>query len=735
MANRLAAENSPYLLQHADNPVDWYPWGPEAWHRAAREDKPIFLSIGYSACHWCHVMAHESFEDREIAARLNENFVCIKVDREERPELDQLYMEAVQIISGHGGWPMSVFLTPELEPFFGGTYWPPRPHGGLPGFDHVLSAVVDVWRNRRQAALDQARQLTQLLQDDLAEMKPAGPVDLGPRVLEAAENSLRRAFDRTRGGFGGPPKFPPSMSLRLLLRRWQRHSGPDALQMVTTTLDCMAAGGMYDQLGGGFHRYSVDAQWLVPHFEKMLYDNALLAQCYLEAWQATGHADYARIVQETLDYVLRDMTDPLGGFYSAEDADSEGEEGLFYLWTPTEVAEVIAPERADVFNRFYDVTEGGNFEGRSILNRPGAATDPAQAPPLPPGEGRGEGAPHSTSTTAYPHSTSTAASPHPNPLRAPRSGRGEGISRPPAPADDLAADRAQLLAARSRRERPLCDDKVLVSWNGLMIEALARAGSALGQPRYVEAAARAAHFLLDQCRDTRGRLLHYWRAGRAQGDAYLDDFASLTNALISLYEAQFDERWINEALGLAHEIMTRFADAAEGGFFYAAVDHQPLIARRKEIFDSSIPSSSGLAMLALLRLGKLCGCSDLRAAAEKALAAALPLAQRAPTGAAQILLALDICLGPTAEIVILAEPDAPATSEVLAALRRKFIPNKVVALRPAHAPAASQSTALAAIFAGKAAKGPEPTVFICQNFACQAPVSGRDAVLAALETL
>jgi len=689
MANRLAAEDSPYLLQHAENPVDWYPWGPTAWQRAKAEDKPIFLSIGYSACHWCHVMAHESFENPAIAALLNERFICIKVDREERPELDQLYMDAVQIISGHGGWPMSVFLTPELEPFFGGTYWPAASRGGMPGFDEVLRAISDVWQHRRAEAVAQAQQLTAALQDDLASLADGAAAALSPQPLAAAEQALRRAFDPTFGGFGTAPKFPPALNLRLLLRRWRRQPSAELLGMVTTTLDRMAYGGMYDQLGGGFHRYSVDAHWLVPHFEKMLYDNALLTQCYLEAWQVTRNPQYARIVRETLDYVLRDMTDPAGGFYSAEDADSEGAEGQFYLWTPAEIAAVIGPERAADFCRFYDITPSGNFEERNILNRPKTLEQTAQI-----------------------------------------------LGRDPVElGTQLDEDRAQLLAVRSQRPRPLCDDKVLVGWNGLMIEALARAGTVLGETRYLAAAARAADFLLTHVRDEQGRLRHYWRDGRAQGTAYLDDIASLTGALVSLYEARFQERWIDEAVRLAQDLLERFADPHDGGFYFASADHEPLIARRKDVFDSSIPSGTGLAVHALLRLGKLCGRNDFLDPATTALATAMPLAQRAPTGAGQLLLALDMHLGPTPEIVILGDCAAADTRDVLDELRLRFLPNKLVAFRESHPGVTAPPSALSAIFAGKEPQSPGPTVFICQEFACQAPIHGKEAALQAWQNL
>ena len=466
MPNRLAGESSPYLLQHQNNPVDWHPWGPEALALAQSADKPIFLSIGYAACHWCHVMEHESFENAAIARLMNENFVCIKVDREERPDLDHIYMSAVQLLTGRGGWPMSVFLTPELKPFYGGTYWPPSARMGMPGFDQVLLAVADAWKNRRAQAIEQASELTSHI-TGLTEL-PASEAVLSQAMIDQAGGTLERSFDFRHGGFGGAPKFPHPMDLQLLLRLWRRHRCDGLLQMVTTTLDKMAAGGIYDHLGGGFHRYSVDERWLVPHFEKMLYDNALLTAAYVEGFQATGNPEYARVVRETCDYVLRDLTDLAGGFYSTEDADSEGEEGKFYVWTPNEIAEVLGAEKTETFCYVYDVTDPGNFEGQSILNLPKAIEACAKIKQ-----------------------------------------RGVDELR-----QELAESKAKLLAAREQRVRPGRDDKVLVSWNGLMIDALSRAAGALDERRYLAAARKAADFILQSMRRPDGRLLHTWRRGK-----------------------------------------------------------------------------------------------------------------------------------------------------------------------------------------------------------------------------
>jgi hypothetical protein len=687
MPNRLADQTSPYLLQHAGNPVDWYPWGSEALERARAEDRPIFLSIGYSACHWCHVMEHESFEDAEIARLLNEHFVCIKVDREERPDLDQIYMNAVQLMTGRGGWPMSVFLTPSLKPFYGGTYWPPTARGGMPGFNQVLAAVTDAWQHRRAAANDQADALAEHLSSVAA--PPVEPGELDAELLHLAAGAIGRAFDATHGGFGSAPKFPHPMDLRLLAHVWYRTRDDNLLRIITLTLDKMAGGGIYDQLGGGFHRYSVDERWLVPHFEKMLYDNALLVPCYLDAYLITGNADYARVARETCDYVLREMTDPQGGFYSTQDADSEGEEGKFFLWSPDEVEAVLGPDAAKTFNYVYDVTPEGNFEhGRSILNRPKTLAQCVQI------------------------------------LKCDLA----DLER------ELGESRAKLLAVREHRVHPGLDDKVLVAWNGLMIEALVLAGGALDEPRYPAAAARAADFIWSQMRRPDGRLLHSWRDGSAKLDAYLDDYACLANALVSLYEADFDERWIDAAIELADFMLRLFDDPQRGGFFFTASDHETLITRPKDLYDNAVPSGNSMAALALLRLGKLTGRSDFLSAAERTLRAGVPLMQQAPLATGQLLLALDMHLGPSKEIVILGDPRQSDTSAALVGLRHRFVPNKVVACRAPDKVAAG-AMALDPLFEGKRLDGPQPGVFICERFACQEPVFGHKAALAAWDRL
>jgi len=685
MPNRLANETSPYLLQHKDNPVDWYPWGPEALEKSKSEDRPIFLSIGYSACHWCHVMEHESFESDEIAALLNDKFVNIKVDREERPDLDQIYMNAVQIMTGHGGWPMSVFLTPDLQPFYGGTYWPPEQRMGMPGFKQVIAAVDDVWQNRREQAVEQAAQLTEHLQQTAD--SESGGEEIDEALLHNAVGKLEQVFDFTHGGFGSAPKFPHSMDLQVILRAWKRWPRDGLRDMVRLNLDKMAHGGIYDHLAGGFARYSVDQRWLVPHFEKMLYDNALLTGAYLDGYLVTSDAEYARVVRETLDYILNYMTDEQGGFHSTEDADSEGEEGKFYVWTPDEMTQVLGEEVGQRFCYVYDVSEGGNFEGKSILNLPKTVEQCASL------KGWDE----------------------------------EELK------SELAEARAKLLTVRDQRVRPGKDDKILVSWNALMIDSMARAAGVLGKPKYLEAAQGAARFILEQMSREDGRLLHSWRHGQAKLDAYLDDYTYLTNALVTLYEASFDERWIDQAVRLADIVIEHFTDPQSGGFYFTADDHERLLTRNKDYQDSSVPSGNSMAATALWRLGKLCGRSDYCEAAQRTVLSAYRYLQRAPTAMGQMLTAADMIIGPTREIVLIGDPAGPETSAVLDELRQSYLPNTVVACRENSA--ATVSTQLDPLFAGKQAHEESLTMFVCENFACQSPVAGAKDAIARLKQL
>ena len=683
MPNHLANETSPYLLQHKNNPVDWYPWGEEALKRAKDEEKPIFLSIGYSACHWCHVMEHESFEDEAIAKVLNEKFICIKVDREERPDLDQLYMNAVQMLTGRGGWPMSVFLTPDLKPFYAGTYWPPRAKQGLPGFDQVIASVSRAWEENRDEAVAMADRLTA----ELAKLDQAEATgEINEELIANAVVQLRKTFDRTYGGFGSAPKFPAPMSLQLLLRHWHRQREQSSLDMVKVTLDRMASGGIYDHLGGGFARYSVDARWLVPHFEKMLYDNAQLAVTYLEAFQATGDEDYARVVRETLDYVLRDMTDEAGGFYSTEDADSEGVEGKFYTWTPEQLQEVLGEEAATTFAKVYDVTEAGNFEHTNILNLP--KTIGQQAKLL-------------------------------------------GMERQDLE-EQLAAGRAKLFAAREERIHPHKDDKVIVSWNGLMIEAMARAGAVLEEPHYVEAAAKAADFLLKELRREDGRLLHTWRHGKAKLDAYLDDYSYLANGLVALYESSFESKYLDEAIALVEVVLERFADSEGKGFYYTADDHEELIVRSKDFTDNAVPSGNAMAATALIKLGKITGRHQYLDAALGAMTVASELMQRAPTATGQMLIAVDLQIGPTYEMVLAGDLAKDDSRTALKDLRKRFLPNKVLVLAEGKEKPAE---ALAELLLGKSMLGGAPTLFVCEGFTCQAPAQGLEEIEHALDEL
>ena len=595
--NRLAGETSPYLLQHAANPVDWYPWGEEALEKARSENKPIFLSIGYSACHWCHVMEHESFENPQIAALMNEHFVNIKVDREERPDLDQIYMSAVMAMTGHGGWPMSVFLTPQCKPFFGGTYFPPTDSRGMAGFPRVLMSVHQAWSDRREEITESAAEMTEQLRAFGAITKGTGPLDI--KLLDQAARTLMRNFDPTHGGFGSAPKFPHPMDLRVLLRHHLRTKNEQALHVVRHTLDKMARGGIYDHLGGGFARYSTDERWLAPHFEKMLYDNALLSSVYLEAFQLTGDAGFRQVAREIMDYVLGRMTGDHGAFHSTEDADSEGVEGKYYVWSLAEITELLGADRAKTFCYVYDITQSGNWEDHNIINMPRPIDQAAK-------------------------------------LLARDQGELEA---------DLAASRAILLAAREKRVPPAMDTKVLVSWNGLMIAALALGGRVLGDDRYLEAAGRAAGFILDQMRRRDGRLLHTYKDGQAKLDAYLDDYAGLIDGLTRLYESTGEPRWVESALELAAIMIDEFADAEQGGFYFTGRRHEALIARQKDIHDNATPSGNGLAATALLRLGALTGRGDLTASGKQALEAIQTVLEREPAACGQSLIALDFLLG------------------------------------------------------------------------------------------
>ncbi|MEW6749520.1 MAG: thioredoxin domain-containing protein [Candidatus Latescibacterota bacterium] len=670
-ANRLGRETSPYLLQHAHNPVDWYPWGEEALSRARGEDRPILLSIGYSACHWCHVMERESFLDEGIAAVMNQHFVSIKVDREERPDLDEIYMGAVQAMTGRGGWPLTVFLTPDLRPFYGGTYFPPRDRNGQPGLPRLLLAVAEHYRERRDRVEEAAVELMAALERSAGVLSP-GPEPAGD-LLDKACQALARRYDAEWGGFGGAPKFPHPMALAVLLRH-HRHSGqPEPLAMVEHTLRQMARGGIYDQLGGGFHRYSVDAEWLTPHFEKMLYDNALLTWVLLEALQTTGRPLYRRLATHTLDYVLREMTLPGGGFCSTQDADSEGVEGRYYTWTPGEVRQLLPEPEADLFTLCYGVAEQGHLEdGRSILH---VAAEPA----------------------------SLAAA-----VRADQ-GRVEST---------LSRIRARLLEARRQRVPPGRDDKVIASWNGLMISAMARASQVLDLHRYRQAAAQAAAFVLDELRDGDG-LAHSWRDGHRGSGAFQDDYACLIHGLLDLYEATFELRWLRAARRLNREMLERFWDEREGGFFYTEEGAPGIVLRTKNPFDGAVPSGNSMGALALMRLAGLCGDPSLRERGGRILLLYGRLMAQAPESCAQMVCAMDFYQEKPYEVALIGGREE--REELVRALHQGFVPNKVLmAADPAVAAAEAQSEL--PLLEGKVHPG-GARAYVCRDFACSAPVS------------
>lgn len=674
MPNRLAQESSPYLQQHGSNPVDWFPWGAEALARALAEDKPIFLSIGYAACHWCHVMEHESFEDAATAEILNRNFVCIKVDREERSDLDSIYMQAVVAMTGHGGWPMSVWLNPQREPFYGGTYFPPERRHGMPGFKELLRNLAEAWQQRRGELQENARAMLEHLRSPAAAGGAAGALpDAG--LLPQALQAVLQSFDWSNGGWGAAPKFPQPMTIEFLLRQHARSADPLALEMAERTLQAMAAGGMYDQLGGGFHRYAVDDHWLVPHFEKMLYDNAQLARVYLHAFQVTGKPLYKRIVEETCDYLLREMTEPGGGFYSAQDADSEGEEGRFFVWSVAEVREILQAD-ALLFMEAFDVTAGGNFEGHSILH--------VQVP---------------LALLAEKYKLA----------------EDEVESR-------LARARMQLWAVREQRIKPLRDEKVLTAWNGLALAALAEAARVLGRADYLLAAQRNAEFVLGTLHTANGRLLRTWRAGSpAKLNAYLEDYANYADGLLELYQATFEERWFVAARQLADAMLEHFADDS-GGFFDTSADHEQLITRPKDLQDNAVPGGNGMAAGVLLRLAAYTADARYSSAAEHVLARVQASAARYPTAFAQTLQALDFYASAPAEVALVGPLQDSGMAELLAELREPYRPHQVLALLQ---PLAGSAIPL---LHGRVQLGGQATAYVCRNFACQLPVTTRAAL-------
>ena len=662
MPNRLANETSPYLLQHKDNPVDWHPWGEEALARARAEDRPLLVSIGYSACHWCHVMERESFEDPEIAALMNERFVCVKVDREERPDVDAIYMEAVQMMTGHGGWPLNAFITPEQAPFYVGTYFPPEPRHGLASWRMVLLAVADAWERRRGEIREQSAQVVTSLQAS-ARMQPSSD-PIRETALADAVVALRRSYDRVHGGFGRAPKFPPASVIELLLSRGER-------EMSLATLRAMAAGGIYDQVGGGVARSAVAATWTVPHFEKMLYDNALLARAYLHGWQVSGEDRMRTVCCETLDWVLREMRGPEGGFCSALDADSEGVEGQFYVWTLDQLRDTLGPELADAAIVYFGATELGNFDGANVLEARGSY--PSRLPEI----------------------------------------------------------RRRLYEARAERIRPGLDDKRLTAWNALMISALADAGAVLERDDYVHAAIACAEFILRELRDDDGRLLRTWKDGRGRLRAYLEDYAFLLEALLTLYESTFDPRWYREAVALADQMTRHFADGDRGGFFMTADDHEQLAARRKDLDDSPIPSGSSAAAFGLLRLALLSGESSYERNAVGVLQLLYPMAVKHPQGFGHLLRAADFYLAPVKEVAIVGS--AERRNELVRVVREAFRPHLVLAAGVgSQAASASEPPIGVPLLEGREPVDGSAAAYVCEHFVCQAPALTAAELAAAL---
>ena len=671
--NRLILETSPYLLQHAHNPVEWFPWGEAAFDKARRENKPIFLSIGYSTCHWCHVMEEESFEDEGIAALLNRYFVPIKVDREERPDLDAIYLAAVQQMTGDGGWPMTLLLLPDRRPFFGGTYFPPRDgvRGARIGLVTVLERARRAYQEDATGLANNAAQLVAELQR-LPALVRGGDLP-GPPVIRAAVAQFAESFDSAWGGFWGAPKFPRPAVLEMLLRHHRRTGDARSLEMVTLTLERMAAGGIYDQIGGGFHRYSTDARWRVPHFEKMLYDNAQLVAVYLEAYQVTGREDFAQVAREILDYVLRDMTSPEGGFYSASDADSQGAEGTYFVWTAAEIDHVLGAEQGRIARTYFDVTTGGNFEhGSNVLWRPAPLADVAA----------GLGLPAETVRQA------------------------------------IAGARVRLLDARSRRVPPLTDRKILVAWNGLMISALARGALVLDEPRYTAAARKAASYLLARAHGQPGRLLHSISEATAAGDAFLDDYAFLIAGLLDLHEAAPDPRMLAEAGSLANELEAGFADPS-GGYFFTTARHEQLLMRAKPDHDDALPAGNSVAAANLLRLYELTSDDRFRTRAEATFRAFSHALATAPTSLPKLLVALDFQLDRPKQVVIVS-PTGIEPTELLARFRKVFVPNRVL-LRVVEGTASGSP-----LSEGKVARGGKPTAYVCIGTACEQPTSDPD---------
>jgi len=690
--NRLISEKSPYLLQHADNPVDWYPWGEEAFMKAKTENKPIFLSIGYSTCHWCHVMEYESFEDPEVAGLMNETVVSIKVDREERPDIDMVYMRVCHVMTGSGGWPLTIIMTPDKEPFFAGTYIPRETRFGRLGMLGLIPRIKKLWSTRQSEILNSASQLTAVLR----KTAPDAPgKELGESTLQLTYEQLAQSFDEQYGGFGSGPKFPSPYNLLFLLRYWKRTCNEKALDMVEKTLQAMCNGGIYDCIGFGFHRYSTDSRWLVPHFEKMLYDQALLAMAYTEAYQATRKEEFAQTAHEIFTYVLRDMMAPEGGFFCAEDADSEGEEGKFYLWTRDEIQKVLSGKEADLAVKVFNIEEDGNFEdqvtgrktGGNILHLTGSFEELA-----------------SDLNMSVPDLQKY-----------------------------MVAVRQKLFAYREKRIHPNKDDKILTDWNGLMIAALAKGARVFGEPRYANAAKAAADFILNDMLTSDGRLLHRYRGGQAALRAHVDDYAFLICGMLELYETTFDVDYLRRALEMNKDLIKHFWDGNNGGFYSTANDGESLLVRQKDISDAATPSGNAVAMLNLLRLGRITANADLEEKAAEIERAFSRTVEQLPSAYTQLMVAVDFAVGPSSELVIAGDSQANDTREMLEAIRRRFIPNKIVILRPTEQKS-PEIDHIAPFAEYRSSIDGKATAYVSLNYNCKLPTTHVSTMLELLNS-
>ncbi len=682
--NKLITEKSPYLLQHAGNPVDWFPWGEEAFEKARNEDKPIFLSIGYSTCHWCHVMAHESFEDPTVAKFMNDVFVSIKVDREERPDIDKIYMTVCQIMTNSGGWPLTILMTPDKKPFFAGTYFPKESRFGRIGLIDLINRVKNLWKNERKELLASSEKITFALQDINVE-SPGRSLEV--KVIENAYSRLSMRFDENKGGFGSAPKFPSPHNLLFLLRYWKRTEDKNALDMVESTLKAMRRGGIYDQIGFGFHRYSTDINWLVPHFEKMLYDQALLALSYLETYQATRKIEYGNTAKEIFTYVLRDMSSPEGGFYSAEDADSEGEEGKFYIWTKEEIENILEKEDAELIGSIYNVETNGNYLDEATREKTGKNILHLKV---------------DLSELANPQE--------------------EGFH------NSIESMRQKLFNSRQARIKPHRDDKILTDWNGLMVAALAKGGFVLNERKYIEAAKKAVNFILKDLRRSNGRLLHRYRDGVAEIDAYIDDYSFLIWGLINLYEATFDTSYLKTAIDLTEDQINHFWDSFIGGFFFTAEDGEKLLARQKEIYDGAIPSGNSVAMLNLLKLAQLTGNQDYEKKADHISRVFAENVRKSPVAHTFLLTAVDYAVGPTYSLVIAGDTGKEDTNDMLSEIKKHFLPNKSLIFRPTEkiGPEIVELSNFVQYFDKLDGKA---TAYVCINKTCKVPTNDVNKAL------